>query len=49
MNELTISTAGPARWRDRLAQIGRLGFLFFLIKGLVWAGLFVAAWAASGA
>ena len=49
MNDLTAWVSAPPRWRERLAQLGRLGFLFFLIKGLVWVGIFVTAWAASGA
>lgn len=29
----------------RLKKIGMAGFLFFLLKGLIWVLLFVVAWA----
>jgi len=48
MNDLTLPGGNTPCWKDRLARLGQLSFLFFLVKGLVWVGLFAAAWAASG-
>ena len=39
---MAVTTASPAvagpspRGRSRWARLGRVGFLFFLIKGLLW-------------
>ena len=29
---------------ERLRKVGLAGFLFFLLKGLVWLALFLFAW-----
>ncbi|UPT66671.1 MAG: hypothetical protein M0D57_19875 [Sphingobacteriales bacterium JAD_PAG50586_3] len=29
-----------ANWKKRLKQLGFIGFMFFLIKGLVWLAVF---------
>jgi len=29
------------KWKDRLKKLGRAGFLFFFIKGLVWIAIFM--------
>jgi hypothetical protein len=33
-----LGTSAP-RGRDRLARFGAVGFLFFLVKGLLWLAL----------
>jgi hypothetical protein len=35
------------KWRIWLKRAGVAGFLFFLIKGLIWVGIFVAAYSAA--
>jgi hypothetical protein len=41
----TLDTApGPRRPRSRWARLGLAGFLFFLIKGLLWLLLPAALW-----
>ena len=40
MNEDTPKEKTAARW---LKRFGVAGFLFFLIKGLIWLALFVGA------
>ncbi|MCC5929009.1 MAG: hypothetical protein JJU28_07170 [Cyclobacteriaceae bacterium] len=32
---------GEARWKLWLKRVGIGGFFFFLIKGLVWIGVFI--------
>lgn len=29
-----------ANWKKRLKQLGFIGFMFFLIKGLIWLAVF---------
>jgi len=40
MNEDTPKEKTAARW---LKRVGVAGFLFFLIKGLIWLALFIGA------
>lgn len=42
MMEATTTTKAPSRGRKWLKRFGIWGFLFFLVKGLVWLG--IAAW-----
>ncbi len=41
-----MSTNGEQKSKARLwlKRIGMAGFLFFLIKGLIWIVIFVAIW-----
>jgi hypothetical protein len=34
----------PQKFKTYLKKIGVVGFLFFLIKGLVWIALFYGLW-----
>jgi hypothetical protein len=36
-------TPGRGKWRVWFKRVGVLGFLFFLIKGLIWIGVAVFA------
>ncbi|GAB4091792.1 hypothetical protein [Flaviaesturariibacter terrae] len=33
----------PPKWKQWLKRIGWAGFLFFLVKGLVWLAIFLFA------
>ncbi len=35
------AASSPSHW---LRRAGKLGFAFFLLKGLVWLGLMIALW-----
>lgn len=39
----TVSPAGK-RWWNLARRFGVLGFLFFLIKGLIWIAVFALGW-----
>jgi hypothetical protein len=47
MNEPTLYRAEARRWRRRLTRLGRLGFLFFVLKGMAWLGVAAVAWIAT--
>jgi DMSO reductase anchor subunit len=34
-------------WRSWLKRVGILGFLFFLVKGILWLVVFYLAWRAA--
>ncbi len=34
-------------WRSWLKRVGILGFLFFLVKGIIWLVVFYLAWRAA--
>ncbi len=34
-------------WKTWISRLGVAGFLFFLIKGLIWLAVFWGAWKAS--
>ncbi|MFM2305615.1 MAG: hypothetical protein RLZZ367_284 [Bacteroidota bacterium] len=44
MSNGTEHTKQESKTKLWLKRIGAAGFLFFLIKGLVWVGIFVAVW-----
>jgi len=32
-----------SKWKQWFKRLGVAGFLFFLIKGLIWIGIFISA------
>ncbi len=43
MEQIENSQAGKTKFTRWLKRVGVAGFLFFLIKGLVWIGIFLWA------
>jgi hypothetical protein len=41
--ECPVSLKGRSKFKIWMKRIGVAGFLFFLIKGLIWVGIFIFA------
>jgi len=41
---VAATAPAPARTASWLKRIGIVGFLFFLVKGLVWVAVAIGAW-----
>ncbi len=46
--ECPVSVKGRGRFKFWMKRIGVAGFFFFLIKGIIWIGIFFFAKAAIG-